>query len=123
MLVLPSLARIATREIPDLSIEIGGQAFTAQIETLLDTRRTDVGILRTPIRTPGLEWRVLYDDPLAIVLPSAHPLATGAHLGLAELRNETHIMFPQNAGSVVAEQAAGMYRQAGYLPRRRIEVT
>lgn len=122
-LVLPSLVRIAANQIPDLNIEVGGQGFTAQIETLLDTRRTDLGILRTPVRTPGLEWKVLYEDPLAILLPATHPLAGGNRIGLAELRNETHIVFPPLAGSVVAEQAAGMYRDAGYLPRRRIEVT
>ena len=122
-LVLPSLVRIVSAQIPDLSIEVGGQAFTAQIETLLDTRRTDLGILRTPVRTPGLEWRVLYDDPLAIVLPAAHPLASGHRVSLAELRNETHITFPPRSGSVVAELANRMYRDAGYLPRRRIEVT
>lgn len=121
-LILPSLVRTATSQIPDLMIEIGGQAFTTQIENLLDTRRTDVGILRTPVRTPGLAWRVLYDDPLSIVLPATHPLATGRRVTLAELRNETHVMFRQHAGSVVAEQAISMYREAGYIPQRRIEV-
>lgn len=122
-LALPSLVKIAIKQIPDLTIEVGGQGFTPQIETLLDTRRTDVGILRTPVRTSGLEWRVLYDDPLAIVLPAGHPLAKGHRVRLEELRHETHVVFPQNSGSVVDEQAARMYRDAGYMPRRRVEVT
>ncbi|NLW14476.1 MAG: LysR family transcriptional regulator, partial [Trueperella sp.] len=121
--VLPGLLRRLSEHIPDMSIEIGSQGFTAKIEELLTMRRTDIGIVRTPVRSVHLDWLPLYDDPLVAVLPSRHRCAAQPVVDLSQLAEDTHVVFPSRAGSVVAEQSQTMYRRAGFEPRKRIEVT
>lgn len=121
--ILPGLIRRASEMIPDMTIEIGSQGFTARIEEMLETHHSDIGISRTPVRSRRLTWRPLYNDPLVLVTPQNHPLAASNEIDLRNLRNETHIVFPNNVGSIVAELTSGMYRDAGYAPTRRIEVT
>lgn len=121
--VLPSILRRLSERIPDMTIEIGSQGFTQKIEELLELRRTDIGIGRTPVRSTHVDWRPLYDDPLVAVLPAWHRCGNQKIVDLSELANDTHIVFPAHSGSVVAEQTQSMYRRAGYEPRRTIEVT
>lgn len=121
-MVLPGLVRNASANMPNMTLEFGSQAFTSKIEELLELRRTDIGFVRTPVRSPELEWRPLYDDPLVLILPSTHRLAKEKRLDLAAVEDETHIVFPIRDGSVVAEQAMRMYREAGYEPHRTIEI-
>ncbi|VEI13019.1 Morphology and auto-aggregation control protein [Trueperella bialowiezensis] len=120
--VLPELVGRVSANLPNMALEFGSHAFTRKIEELLELRRTDLGIVRTPVRSAALEWRPLYDDPLVLLVPATHRLAKAQKVDLNSVKDETHIVFPQREGSVVADQAMRMCREAGYEPRKTIEI-
>lgn len=119
--LLPQLVRALHARMPDVSLEIGSQAFTGQIERHLLTGACDIGVLRTPISSDALDTRVLFEDPLMAVVPAAHPLANADVVRPEHLRAETLVCFPEGEGSVVAAQVAALTAAAGFTPDRRME--
>ena len=92
-----------------------------QVAALLDGS-LDLGLLRPPVRDPGLEVRVLRREPLVAVLPESHPLAGGDDIELADLRDEPFISYPSHQRSVVYESVFDACQRAGFTPSRVQEV-
>ena len=91
-----------------------------QIDALLE-RRLQVGILR-PDSLPGsLVSKLLFRDPLVVVLRSDHPvlkrLGARGKLSTAALAQEPFVVFARSAGAGVYERVFKLCRNAGFTPR------
>ncbi len=66
--------------------------------------------------TPGLQYLTLRTDPLVVVLPEQHPLATKPQLCIADLATQGFIMYPPQAGTSIYRQLHVLCLQAGFTP-------
>jgi DNA-binding transcriptional LysR family regulator len=114
---LPRLARIARRELPAVVLQFEPDLLTPAQERALEEDRIDLGVLRPPVRSSGLTWRVITRERLDVAVPDSHRLARGAPVALAELRDEDFVVYGV-ADSVVDAAVTQACLAAGFLPRR-----
>lgn len=120
--LLPSLARVLRAELPGIELDLRGEMLTPnQVCALLDGT-LDMAFLRPPVRSPGIDVRVLRREPLIAVLPDAHRLADRTKVNLAELRDECFITYPSHHRSVVYEAVLDACQMAGFAPAQVHEV-
>jgi DNA-binding transcriptional LysR family regulator len=114
--LLPALARVLRRDLPDVELDLKGEMLTPRQEAGLADGTLDLGFLRPPVRDPDLEVRVLRREPLIALLPEAHPLAQRSTVRLAELREEPFISYPSQHRSVVHDAVFAACERAGFRP-------
>ncbi|MDZ7870932.1 MAG: LysR substrate-binding domain-containing protein [Rheinheimera sp.] len=64
----------------------------------------------------ALQYLTLRTDPLVVVLPEQHPLATKPQLCVADLATQGFIMYPPQAGTSIYRQLHALCLQAGFTP-------
>lgn len=118
---LPRLARIAAREVPGLVLRFVPDLLTPAQERALHTDRIDLAVLRPPLRSEGLDSRLIARERLVLAVPATHHLPDGEPVALAELRDEDFVVYG-TPDSVVAAAVTRACFAAGFLPRRAHEV-
>lgn len=118
---LPQLARIATREMPDLLLQFVPDQLTVAQEVALAEDRLDLAVLRPPLRRPGLASEVITRERFVLVVPAHHRLVGDEPVRLAELREEDFVVYG-TPDSVVDTVVTNACLGAGFLPRRAHEV-
>lgn len=88
-----------------------------QIEAI-GQRGMDLGFVRPPETAipDAVELSMLREDPLLLVLPSAHPLAAKAAIAIGELAGASFVMYPKDAGTGIYPQIFRLCRAAGFVP-------
>lgn len=120
--LLPSIATALRSSLPNVELELHGEMLTpAQVEALLEGV-LDVGLLRPPVRSPGLVVDVIRREPLVVVLPANHPAAAGRTVRLAALADEPFVTYPSHFRSVVHDAVDTACGKAGFEPRVAQEV-
>src|SRR5688500_417378 len=114
---LPQLARIAARELPALVLRFEPDLLTPAQERALAEDRIDLGVLRPPLRSTGLAWRLVARERLVVAVPQSHRLAGDEPVRLAELRDEDFVVYGV-PDSVVDGAVTRACLTAGFLPRR-----
>jgi DNA-binding transcriptional LysR family regulator len=114
---LPTLARIAAREIPGLELRFQPDLLTPAQERALEEDRIDLAVLRPPLRRAGLASRLITRERLVVAVPESHRLAGDEPVRLAELNDEDFIVYGI-PDSVVDAAVAQACLAAGFLPRR-----
>ncbi len=77
----------------------------------------DVGFVRLPIERPkGLIVTTIHREPLVIVLPSSHPLASRKELRLSELRGDGFVGYERSYAPGFHDWIAGILSKAGLVP-------
>lgn len=112
--LMPQVVRRAKAELPGLALKIHGEQLTPQLAAGLLEHRLDVAVLRPPVRTAELEFKVIGQDALVAVLPADSRLAEYEVLSLEQLAAESFVSYPVN--SAVAETAVDACRRAGFHP-------
>ncbi len=121
--LLPRIAQIIETALPGVKLKVDAGMFTpAQEQALLD-RSIDVGVLRLPLRAPGLSYRMVASDPLVLVLATGHRLADRPEVQVEDLREEAFITYPHASGSVVREAVLRQCERAGFVPHSLLEVS
>lgn len=104
---------------PGVQLTLSEQPTAELIGALLD-RRQDVSFIRSPgppRLSPVLEAVHFLSEPLAVFLPTDHPLTRLERLGIADLRDEPFILFPSTWGANVFDQVLMLCHAAGFSPR------
>lgn len=114
---LPVLARLVKEHLPEVVLDIHTEMLTPAIELALAAGELDVGVLRPPVRDPGLEVRPIAREKFVVALPNGHRLAAADSLTIGELRAEDFIMYPAGSRSVVHEAVIRACRAADFYPR------
>lgn len=120
---LTRFMRDLSEELPGLDFELETEMLTPDQEKALLEGRLDLGILRLPVSSDELEWRVVRREPLVAALPATHPLAEVADLTVADLAGVPFITYNVASGSVVGSAVLSACQAAGFTPHRVRDVT
>ncbi|MFN3851109.1 MAG: LysR substrate-binding domain-containing protein [Spirosomataceae bacterium] len=86
-----------------------------QIEMLL-TRETDIGIGPNLLLPNTINYRVLYQENFAVLLPKNHPISADNFTDLSVFANEKFILPPLSVGSGYVETIYQICQQCGFRP-------
>ncbi|TDO54504.1 DNA-binding transcriptional LysR family regulator [Kribbella sp. VKM Ac-2527] len=114
--VLPRLLGAFRQAYPQVVLDLETLTTIRQTEELRDGR-IDVGLLRLPAAEPGLASRVVSTDPLVAALPAGHPLAKRSRLRLADLADDTFVLYTRASGPSVFDTIVSYCKAAGFTPR------
>jgi len=114
--VLPQLLGAFRTANPEVLLDLETMTTIRQLDALRDGR-IDVGLLRLPTPEPGLETRVLSEDPLVVALPAGHRLAERERVALTDLADESFILYTRSTGPSVHDAIVGYCKAAGFVPR------
>ena len=93
---LPGVMRVLREELPRIEVTISSK-HSPQLADGLATGKLDAAFLRPEERYPDLVYKVLVREPLIVILPSDHRLASRKAIGLKELAGETFIGMADQA--------------------------
>lgn len=116
---LPDLLALFTQEHPDTDIKaVTGK--THEIVTLVKEKKVDLGLVASGIDHPGLHCEPLFDDHLALVLPSGHPLAEKSGLRISDLNNLPMILFSKGTWYRILMDE--LFHRYATLPNVKMEI-
>jgi DNA-binding transcriptional LysR family regulator len=92
----PQLLRAIARRLPDLDVS-ARMAPTADMLAALGDGSVDIAVVRCPPAVDGIESRLLRLEPQGVLIRCDHPLAKGACVRLADLRDESVLLHPREA--------------------------
>ena len=78
--------------------------------------RLDAGLSRPPL-VDDINAELVYDEPVAAVLPAGHPLSSRAQLTLADLAAEAWVLTPRSSWPPWHRKYDADFARAGYRPR------
>lgn len=95
------------------------EMFTAEQFKALASRRLDIGFVRHTNVTapPELTVREIRRDPLRLVINQHHPLAGEETLSFAQLRDESFISYPHDAGTGLSVMLRQLGMTVGFEPK------
>jgi LysR family hca operon transcriptional activator len=93
---LPGVMHVLREELPRIEVTISSK-HSPQLAEGLATGKLDAAFLRREERYPDLVYKVLVREPLIVVLPSDHRLASRAAIAPKDLLGETFIGMADQA--------------------------
>lgn len=107
---------------PGVTLTLQEMSTFAQIDAIAD-RRLDLGLVRPPEQAlpEAVTLTVLRRDPLVLVLPTAHPLASQPTLAISDLKGQPLVMYPKSAGTGIHPQVLRLCKEAGFVPTIAVE--
>lgn len=117
---LPKAIQGFMAENPDIDVTLSELTSVQQAEAL-QARRIDVGFGRVAIEADGLVNTLIEEEPLVAVLPVASDLAALKTLSLAELAEQTVILYPAQPRPSFADQVLAQFRVRGCPATRTFE--
>ncbi|WP_312316077.1 LysR substrate-binding domain-containing protein [Stenotrophomonas sp.] len=82
----------------------------------------DAGIGFAPADLHGLALQPLFEEPLCVALPAAHPLARRRQLQVTQLADEALITAPADVVPTLREAIDACFAREGLRPQIRLEV-
>lgn len=122
-LSLPPLARAVQQRYPDIQMALVGRIMTQDAVHQLESGSLDLAFVGLPVDSSRINARLLAREALGAVLPTGHRLAGESSLDLAALADESFIIPPISAGSVLYEETARACSAAGFYPTVAQEIT
>ncbi|MBB4697556.1 LysR family transcriptional regulator [Paractinoplanes abujensis] len=113
--MLPPIVRAVRARFPDASLTTHNVPIAALVEGLRDGR-FDAAFTRPPL-VPDLATREVVTEPVCVVLPTGHPLATRPSLRLPDLAGEDWVFTPRSSWPPWHEKYDRDFAAAGFTPR------
>ena len=113
--VMPKIVRHVKQALPGLSMTLQGEMLTPAMEAGLRDHTLDAAMLRPPVASAEIEYRVVAREKLVVALPSHSPLATGRPVAINELQEQPFITYPPE--SVMYRMVSELCRHGGFQPR------
>lgn len=119
---LPDVIRGFRLAAPDVDLRLAEMMSIEQIAALKEGR-IDVGFGRIRFDDPAIEREVLREEKLVAALPIGHRLLAGERpVDLADLADETVIVYPREPRPSFADQVLSLLRDQGVTPAATHEV-
>jgi LysR family hca operon transcriptional activator len=109
---LPEAIRLLREELPDIEITISSQ-YSPDLAGALMRGKLDVAFLRPETQTTDLVFKLVTKEPLVVVLPSDHRLASHEAINPQDIAGETFISVSNTAP--VLRVVIGDYRRRSGL--------
>src|ERR1700761_3179375 len=120
--MLPKIIRRFRDENTTVELSLHEMSTMDQIRALKDGR-IDVGFGRIRHEDPNIRRVILREEKMIVALPEGHPLSlVKPVLALADLVNETLIIFPKAPRPSYADQVLAAFQDRALKPRRIYEV-
>lgn len=91
--VLPEAVRLFRERRPLVELALSPVTTDEQVDLLIEGK-LDIGIVRDPVRLPGMELEQIHAEPLVLVLPESHRLAAFSTVAVEDFAKEDFILFP-----------------------------
>jgi LysR family hca operon transcriptional activator len=93
---LPEAIRILHDELPNMQVTVSSQ-YSPDLANALVRGRLDVAFMRPEAQTPELAYRLVTKEPLVVVMPNDHPLASRQAIDPRDVVGETFITVSNTA--------------------------
>jgi LysR family hca operon transcriptional activator len=93
---LPVAMHILRDELPKIEVTVSSQ-YSPDLADALMRGKLDLAFLRLETGVTGLTFKTIAKEPLVVVMPSDHRLATREHIAIRELVGETFINVSNTA--------------------------
>ncbi|UTD26561.1 LysR family transcriptional regulator [Bradyrhizobium sp. WD16] len=116
--LIPAVVRAFRQAAPAVALELE-ESSTGELIEALRRERLDAAFVRTPVGdTAGLVIAPLLRERMLVVLPAQHPLAQrpATALALAELAEETFILYRRPTGPGLYDAIIAACHAAGFAP-------
>jgi DNA-binding transcriptional LysR family regulator len=113
---LTELIRAFHQRFPLVELALREMSPQAQLEALKE-RSIDVGLVRGLVDDALLATQCVRREPLVVVLPEEHALASRKRIPLHLLAREPFVAFPRQRGPAFFDQVMELCRAAGFTPR------
>jgi DNA-binding transcriptional LysR family regulator len=114
--VLPAILQRFRQHFPQVDLVLQ-ELTTTQQEEALQNQRIEVGFCHLPLKDTSLVSETILEEPLVVVLPATHPLATETILSACSLADESFILFPRHLGPGLYDQIISFCKQANFSPK------
>jgi len=115
--LVPDAIRDFTRRFPDVTLSLE-EANTVKLVELLNSGAVDVILSHSVIDDDGRLHSVdLTQEPLVVVLPADHELASKDQVALIELADELFVMKPRQVGPELYRTVLAACEKAGFRPK------
>lgn len=114
--VLPAILYRFRQHFPQVDLVLQ-ELTTTQQEEALQNQRLEVGFCHLPLKDASLVSETILEEPLVVVLPATHPLATEPILSVGSLADESFILFPRHLGPGLYDQIVTFCKQANFSPK------
>ncbi len=91
--VIPEAVALFRARRPLIELVLTPVTTDEQVDLLVEGR-LDIGILRDPMRLPGMDLEQIHTEPLVLVLPESHPLAALETVAVEDFAGEDFVLFP-----------------------------
>jgi LysR family hca operon transcriptional activator len=98
---LAEAMHIMRDELPNIDVTVSSQ-YSPQLADDLVRGKLDLAFLRPEAHMPDLEYKVVVKEPLVVVLPSDHRLASRKAIALEDIAQETFIGMSKTAPTLKA---------------------
>ncbi len=113
--VLRTIAAAFAAKAPEVLLELHEVSTDEQIARLREGK-LDVGLVRHPSDTVGLESGPVLSRPLGVVLPAAHRLADADVVRLRDLNGAPLVIFQREMAPRLYDHILSICRDNGFLP-------
>jgi DNA-binding transcriptional LysR family regulator len=117
---LPKVVHDLMKSHSDLDVVLTELTSVEQAEAL-KSGRIDVGFGRVPIEAQGIANLLLEEEPMYAVLSAVSKLSKKRRLSLADLAEETVIVYPAQPRPSFADQVLGQFRAHGFPLEKTLE--
>jgi DNA-binding transcriptional LysR family regulator len=114
--MLGALLAAVANDNPNMTV-VPSEHFSAEIPGRVAAGELHVGLALHPERMRGIESEPLRFEPVGAVLSERHPLAGGSSIRLADLAEETLLLFPRELAPAYYDRIISACERAGFHPR------
>ena len=113
--VLPSILRTYKRNFPKIKVTLTELSTFAQIEAL-KTGEADCGFFHPTTTISNITVTEVFSEPIGIVVPKSHPLATRKKVRLVDFGDDSFILFPRTYNPYLYDHIITICQQVGFSP-------
>jgi DNA-binding transcriptional LysR family regulator len=113
--LMPRLIASGQRKLPDINIVLKEMVTIDQLEAL-ENNVIDVGFLWPLTCRLHLKYQTVFRDPLVVIMPSDHPLASRSGIALSDLNALPFIMY-SSRGRYFYNLVTGLLVSSGVTPK------
>ncbi|HEY0756763.1 MAG TPA: LysR family transcriptional regulator [Ktedonobacteraceae bacterium] len=110
---LPIVLKAFRERYPLIKTTLQNLVTTEQIQALHEGK-IQVGILHPPLLDAALNVEIILSEPMAVILPVDHVLATQESIELVRLRHEAFVMYPRAWNPGPFDQIISLCQSAGF---------
>ena len=113
--VAPEILRKMKKSVPNIHYSLKEMENPAQIDALL-MQEIDLGFVRLDKVPKGLRIQPVFEDTFSLVLPRDHAVNQENFKGLADLKEESFILFDPSYSPAYFEKVMEIFKESGFQP-------